>query len=114
MATYDNLPVYKAAYDLLQETILFRTQMSREYKFTLGERLVNENVELIIGVFKANVSLAKKELILQTREHLEIVRLLFRLLKDLKQISLKRFVAINAKIEMVSKQLTGWMKSSKK
>lgn len=114
MATYDNLPVYKASYDLLQELTLFRKQLNREYKYTLGERIINETVEMIIGVFKANVSMAKKELILKSREHLEIVRLLLRLLKDLKQISLKRFVAINAKIELVSKQLTGWMKSSKK
>lgn len=113
MATYDNLPVYKASYDLLQEITLFRKQLDREYKFTIGERLVNETVEMIIAVFKANVSATKKELILKSREHLEIIRLLLRLLKDLKQISLKRFVAINLKIELVSKQLTGWMRSSK-
>lgn len=113
MATYDNLPVYKASYDLLQEITLFRKQLDREYKYTIGERLVNETVEMIIGVFKANVSVAKKDLILRIREHLEIVRLLLRLLKDLKQISLKRFASINIKIEFVSKQLTGWMRSSK-
>ncbi len=114
MATYNNLPVYKASYDLLQEITLFRKQLSREYKFTLGERIVNETVELIIGIFKANVSIDKKELLNQSREHLEIVRLLLRLLKDLKQISLKWFIAINEKIEFVSKQLTGWIKSVNK
>jgi len=97
MATYDNLPVYKASYDLLQEITLFRKQLDREYKYTIGERLVNETVEMIIGVFKANVSVAKKDLILRIREHLEIVRLLLRLLKDLKQISLKRFATLLTK-----------------
>ncbi len=97
MATYDNLPVYKASYDLLQEITLFRKQLNREYKYTLGERIVNETVEMIIGVFRANVSMAKKELILKSREHLEIVRLLLRLLKDLKQISLKGLLPLMLK-----------------
>ncbi len=113
MATYDNLPVYKAAYDLLQDITMLRKQMSREYKYTLGEKLMNETVEMIISIFRANVSRIKKELIMKSREHIEIIRLLMRLLKDLKQLSLKRFIAVNLKIECVSKQLTGWMNSCK-
>ena len=69
----------KASYDLLQEITLFRKQLNREYKYTLVERIVNETVEMIIGVFRANVSMAKKELILKSHEHLEIVRLVFLL-----------------------------------
>lgn len=38
MATYDNLPVYKASCDLLVEIFKFTQNFSREYKFTLGER----------------------------------------------------------------------------
>jgi hypothetical protein len=66
MATYDNLPVYKASHDLLHELTLFRKQLNREYKYTIGERIVNKTVEMIIGVFKANVSIIKKELILKS------------------------------------------------
>jgi len=51
--------------------------------------------------------------IAEAQEHTEIIRLLLRLIKDIKEISLKRFVALNQKIEMVSKQLTGWMKYQK-
>jgi len=48
---------------------------------------------------------------LQTaREHIEVIRLLIRLMKDLRQISLKRFVQVNKQVENVSKQLTGWQK----
>lgn len=112
MATYDNLPVYKVAYDLLQEIIRLRTQLKREYKYTLGEKLVNEATEMIINIFRANASKNKKELIFKARENTEVVRLLLRLLKDLKELSLKRFIAVNEKLEVVSRQLTGWMKSS--
>ena len=45
------------------------------------------------------------------REKIEVIRLFVRLMKDLKQISLQKFVQINQKVENVSKQLTGWQKS---
>jgi len=49
---------------------------------------------------------------LQTaREQIEVIRLLIRLMKDMKQISLGKFVKINVVVENVSKQLTGWQKS---
>ncbi|HHB78400.1 MAG TPA: four helix bundle protein [Saprospiraceae bacterium] len=114
MALYDNLPVYKAAYDLFQDITMLRSKMKREYKFTLGERLLNETVELIINIYKANRSREKIKYIADAQEHTEIIRLLLRLLKDIKEVSLKRFIALNQKIEMVSKQLTGWMKYQKK
>jgi hypothetical protein len=41
-----------------------------------------------------------------------VIRLLIRLMKDLHQISIKNFVAINTIVEEVSKQLTGWHKST--
>jgi len=41
----------------------------------------------------------------------DIIRLFIRLMKDLQQISLKRFVQVNQKVEEVSKQLTGWQKA---
>jgi len=114
MAIYDNLPVYKAAYDMFQDIALLRSQMKREYKFTIGERLLNETIELIINIYKANRTKIKDGVIADALQHTEIIRLLLRLLKDIKEISLKRFIALNQKIELVSKQLTGWMKYQKK
>lgn len=113
MATYDNLPVYKAAYDLFQNITLLRSQLKREYKFTIGERLLNETIELIINIYKANRSKVKSEFIAEAQQQTEIIRLLLRLIKDIKEISLKRFIALNQKIETVSKQLTAWMKYQK-
>jgi hypothetical protein len=42
-----------------------------------------------------------------------VIRLFIRLMKDLHQISLKKFVQVNQKVEEVSKQMTGWQKSLK-
>jgi len=111
MATYDHLPVYKVSYDLLVELFRFTKDFNREYKYTLGESIKKELVEMIINIYRANSSYSKSEIIRSARENVEVIRLFLRLLKDLKQINLKKFVFLNEKIESVSKQLSFWQKS---
>ncbi len=114
MSTYDNLPVYKTSYDLLVALFQFTKNMSREYKYTLGESIKNEAITMIIAIYKANSSYSKYDLIQSAREHAEVIRLLLRLLKDLRQISLQKFVRLNEFIESVSKQLCAWQRSCNK
>ena len=47
MALYDELPVYKASYDLLLEIFKFTKNFTKEYKYTVGESLKKEMLELI-------------------------------------------------------------------
>jgi len=68
---------------------------------------------MIANIYRANSSESKWPLLQSARENLEAVRLYLRLIKDLKQISLKKFIALNQSIESVSKQLCAWQKSSK-
>ncbi len=95
MGIHQELPVYKAWYDLVLEVFRLVKDFNREYKFTVGERLKNEIIELLILIFRANSRENKQEVLKEARENLEVVRLLIRLLKDLKQINLKKFVFNN-------------------
>ena len=113
MSLYDELPVFKASYDLLLDIFQFTANFRREYKYTVGEKLKNESLALILMVYRANSSKGKVEIIQQAREQIELIRLLIRVLKDLKQIRLKSFVRINEQKENVSKQLAGWQKSQR-
>jgi len=113
MAQYNELPVYKASYDLLLAIFEFVKHFTKEFKYTVGESLKKETIELIILIYRANSKTDKNETLQTAREHIEVIRLLIRLMKDLHQINLKRFVAINSQIENVSKQLTGWQRSQK-
>jgi esterase/lipase len=113
VSTYDNLSVYRSSYDLLVELFRFTKDFSREYKFTLGESIKKETVKMITNIYRANSSFTKRqEKIQSARENVETIRLFLRLLKDLKQVDLKKFVFLNEKIESVSRQLVGWQKSN--
>ena len=111
MARYDELPVYKASYDLLLEIFRFTKEFNREFKYTVGESLKKETLDLITLIYRANSKRDKQETIQLAREKIEVIRLFIRLMKDLGQISLNRFVQVNKQVESVSKQLTGWQKS---
>ena len=111
MATYNHLPVYKASYDLLVELFRFTKDFNREYKYTLGESIKKETIEMITNIYRANSTYSKTAIIQSARKNVEVIRLFLRLLKDLKQVSLKKFVFLNEKIESVSKQLTAWQNS---
>ncbi len=113
MATYDNLPVYKVCYDLILLIFTSGRHMQRDYRFTLGETMKKELIQLMANIYRANCRYQKKELLSRARENLELVRLLLRLSMELKQVPLKTFATANVKIESISKQLTAWEKSCK-
>jgi len=104
MARYDELPVYKASYDLLVEIFRFTKNFKKEFKYTVGESLKKETIELITLIYRANSKKDKHGVLQEARERIEVIRLFIRLMKDLQQISVKCFTMINILVENVSKQ----------
>ena len=113
MAQYNELPVYKATYDLLLGIFAFTKEFGKEYKYTVGESLKKETIDLLTLIYRANSRTDKAEVLQTAREQIEVIRLLIRLMKDMKQINVEKFVKINETVENVSKQLNGWQKSQK-
>jgi uncharacterized protein (TIGR02145 family) len=56
MKLHNELPVYKATYDMLLEIFQLCRGFSREYKFTVGESLKKETIDLLTLIFRANSS----------------------------------------------------------
>ena len=111
MALFSELPVYKESYDLLTDLFRYVKDFHRDYKYTIGESIKKETIDMMMCVYRANSTRTKGPLIQQAREHTEVIRLLLRICKDLRQISLEKFVTLNQRVESVSKQLAAWQKS---
>jgi len=73
MALSNELPVYKASYDLLLSIYQMVKHFSREYKYTLGENLKNQTVELLTLIYRANSRQDKVEIIQSAHEHLDVI-----------------------------------------
>ena len=110
MAQYDNLPVYKATYDLLQSIYRDTGNVPRDVKFTLVETLKNELTEILVLIYKTNSTTEKLPLIIGMRERLIGVKVRLRLLHDLRHIGTRLYAHLVEQVESESKQLASWQK----
>jgi hypothetical protein len=60
MSIYSNLPIYKASYDFVLEIFKIVKNFNREYKYTLGESIKKEAIEMITDVYRANSTIRKE------------------------------------------------------
>lgn len=111
---YDQLPVYKTVYDLLMQVYQWSRNLSKDYRYTLGESLKKELMNLLISIYQANATFNKSAVLSKAREQHIAIKLQIRLLADLHQISLKQYATAAIAIESISKQLAGWQKSVEK
>ena len=111
-AEYDHLPVYKAAYDLLQHVYRDKciASVPRDVKYTLVERLKQDILEVLVLIYKAHYNmLGDKALQLQqARELIPGVKARMRIMYDLRYINLELFRTLAVEVESVSKQLGAW------
>lgn len=109
---HSDLPIYKATYDLLLAIFQFVKDFSKEYKYSVGEAMKKETMEMMTLIYRANTRNDRKEVLIEARERLEVIRLYVRLMKDLKQINVRKFAQLNTNIELVSRPFVGFEKTA--
>ncbi len=114
MAQYEHLPIYKLTYDLLIRTMTATKDFPREYKYTLGQKMKDEIIELVVLIYKANSAADKEQHISMILERVQVVQLLMRLSHDMKILTRKHYAAIAEMTEALARQAQGWQKSSGK
>lgn len=71
-----------------------------------------EIIELISSIYRANSNFETRKFNLKkAREHVEVLKLYFRLSKDLRVISINKYADLSLLTEDLSKQLYSWEKS---
>ena len=88
-------------------------QFPKDFKYSLGAKIRDEAVELVVFIYKANSSRDNREsnvcLIL---ERLQIIELLLRLSKDMRLLSVAAFASLVALTDDINRQASGWLRSS--
>jgi len=59
MALYYDLPVFKDVYQLILKIFDYTKDFPREYKFTLGQDLKRDGINLVRSIYRANKSKEK-------------------------------------------------------
>lgn len=110
MAKYKDLPVYKAAYDLMLRIYKMGQHWPRDLRYQMGAELKREMTDLLVDIIQANSATDKMTHIHQAQLHMIRIKIYLRTAHDLKAISLHGFTYIALQTESVSKQLAAWEK----
>ncbi len=113
MALHTELPIYKVAYDLLGVTTDLVRNMPRDFKQSIGSKLRDECVEIVVLIFKANCAREKTSYLDQLIERLQVSELLLRLSRDKRLISTKGYASAIELTKAIGKQAGGWRRHSK-
>ena len=112
MATHTQLPIYKAAYDLLSVVSDFVKQMPRDFKQSIGGKINTECIEITVLVFRANVAHDKEPHLIELLERLQVAELLIRLAKDKRLISQGAYSKAVELSTSIGKQANGWRRAA--
>ena len=96
MARTTELEIYRPAYQLLELLAKLTGQYPRNYRQVVGREVFAESQTVVVRIFRANSAGpdTRPSVIEDLREHLETLRLLLRLSKDLNLISPASYGAI--------------------
>ena len=87
----DNYPVIVKSYDLTLWYLKKLEKLPKNHRFTIGERIQESLLDLVLILSDAIYSSNKKSLLLQANKSIEKIRLLTWLLKDLTLLSNENF-----------------------
>lgn len=91
MAQYKHLPIYKTTYELLELVTKKIKDFPKNFKYSLGNKLHEECIELVVFIYKANSTQDKAEFLKQLLERIQVIELMLRLSKDLHLINVESF-----------------------
>ena len=112
MALYYDLPVYRDTYKLILKIFDVSKDFPKEYKYTLGQDMKRDALQLVRSLYRANKSTQKKELLERFLDEFELVKLEIRLCVDLKVVSFKKQAELTVLMDSIGKQVTGWRNTS--
>ena len=108
MALFYDLPVYRDTYKLILKIFECTKDFSKEYKYTLGQDMKRDALQLVRSIYRANKSTDKKEHLETFLEDFELLKLEIRLCTDMKILPIKKQAELSLLMDNIGKQITGW------
>jgi hypothetical protein len=108
MALYYDLPVYRDTYRLILKIFEVTKDFSKEYKYTVGQDMKRDAMQLVRSIYRANKSTDKKVHLETFLDEFELLKLEIRLCADLKVLSFKKQAELAVLMNSIGKQVTGW------
>jgi hypothetical protein len=108
MALYYDLTVFKDVYQLILKVFELTKAVPREYKFTPGQDMKRDSIQLVRSIYRANRNVDKRQYLEEFLDNFEILKLEVRLCADLKLFSIKHLSELSKMLDIIGKQATAW------
>ena len=110
-----DLPIFNKAYQLYKTFYGYRDSIAKQDRHTIWQRSENIILDIIENILLASQAYRAEKLpILQHASvKLNFLRILVRLMKDLKTIDDKKYVTLAGLGDEIGRMLGGWIKSAK-
>ncbi|MBQ6747057.1 MAG: four helix bundle protein [Bacteroidaceae bacterium] len=115
MALSEDLPIHKEADDLLDKLIDLSMEMPRFFRYSLGIRMVDENMKILAQIDRANMMKEEraahiKELIISKRQ----IDMMLRMCYNRKVFSAGRYAVYMKILDNIGRQATAWKSAAEK
>ena len=110
-----DIPIFKKAYDLFKLFHEYRKVVPKQDRFTIFERCEQLILDVIESILQASGE--QKQVKVPTLERcslkLNMLRVFIRLMKDVKAIDTKKYIALESIVDEIGRMLGGWIRSIK-
>jgi len=107
---FQNLKIFEKTYELILWIYPAVNRFPKTQRFVLGQQVENTVLNLLKLIIQANAERNKLPYLKQLSIELDKLRILVRLSKDLRFLSIKQYEFAVNKINEIGKMLGGWIK----
>ncbi len=110
----NDIPILKKSYELYKTFHDYRKIVPKAERFTVYERSETTILDILECFFEAGYTkgVGKTVLLEKASVKLNLLRFLFRLMKETKTFDNKKYVALQAIIDEIGRMLGGWIRST--
>lgn len=108
---FQNLAIFEKTYELILWIYPTVNKFPKSQRFVLGQHIEDIILKILEGIIEANQERNKIPYLKQISINLDKLRILIRLSKDLRFISIKQYGFATNKVNEIGKMLGGWLKS---
>lgn len=110
--TTDNLIIFQKTYDFVLLIYPIINHIPKSHRMVLGRNLEENCISLLLLMIKANKTRDVSRKLLQNKisDSLDSIRILVRLTKDLKFLSINQYAILAEKLNEIGKMVYCWSK----
>ena len=112
MGMHTDLSIYRSAMGLLHMATTLTRSIPRDLKQSLGKRVIDECIEVVMLIARANATQDKRPHLTLLVERVQVVEFLMRLFKDSRFISVEQHAKAIEVTASVGKQANAWKRST--